>query len=111
MRRLILIAAVAIALGACGRSSQQETNEVTGENLTAESIGSSNDVTAIDAVTGDAANMAADVDMNYGNLEENGAPAVANKAATPATPRTKAPGKPPVETPAPAEPVTTNNSM
>jgi hypothetical protein len=108
MRRLILIAAVAIGLCACGKNGQQETNEIAGENLTAESIGSSNDVTAIDAVTGDAANMAADVDMNYGNLEENGAAPVSNETAKPATPRTKAPGKPPLETPAPAEPVTNN---
>jgi hypothetical protein len=108
MRRLILIVAVAIGLGACGKNGQQETNEIAGENLTAESIGTSNDVTAIDAVTGDAANMAADVDMNYGNLEENGAAPVSNESAKPATARTKAPGKPPLETPAPAEPVTNN---
>jgi hypothetical protein len=108
MRRLILIAAVATGLAACAKNGQQETNEIAGENLTAESIGTSNDVTAIDAVTGDAANMAADVDMNYGNLEENGAAPMTNVPAKPATPRTKAPGKPPLETPAPAEPVTNN---
>jgi hypothetical protein len=108
MRRLILIAAVAIGLGACGKNGQQQTNEIAGENLTADSIGTSNDVTAIDAVTGDAANMAADVDMNYGNLEGNGAAPVSNESAKPTTPRTPAPGKPPLETPAPAEPVTNN---
>ena len=48
------------------------------ENLTAENI-VSNDVTAIDAVTGDAANMAADVDINYGNIDENGAAQPADK--------------------------------
>ena len=37
------------------------------ENLTAENI-VSNDVTAIDAVTGDAANMAADVELHSSRL-------------------------------------------
>jgi hypothetical protein len=70
MRRLILIAVAAIGLTACGKNGQEDTNQVAVESLTAESI-VSNDVTAIDAVTGDAANMAADVDVNYGNLAED----------------------------------------
>jgi hypothetical protein len=69
MRSLLLIAGVALALAGCGRNAQNDNNQAAGENLTAESI-VSNDVTAIDAVTGDAANMAADVDMNFGNLNE-----------------------------------------
>jgi hypothetical protein len=69
MRRLILIASVAMGLSACGKGGQEAIDQNAGENLTAESI-VSNDVTAIDAVTGDAANMAADVDLNYGNLNE-----------------------------------------
>lgn len=72
MRGLILVAFVALGLAACGKKAQTDNNQASGENLTAESI-VSNDVTAIDAVTGDAANMAADVDLNYGNLEMNGA--------------------------------------
>ena len=85
MRRLILIAVIAIGLGACGKGAQDTADQNAGENLTAESI-VSNDVTAIDAVTGDAANMAADVDMNYGNLlEENAAGPAANASAKPTT--------------------------
>jgi len=109
MRRLILIVIAATGLAACGKNGAQETNQVAAENLTAESI-VSNDVTAIDAVTGDAANMAADVDMNYGNLETNGATPVSSQPSNPLTPRTKPPSKPPLETPTPAEP-TTNNAM
>lgn len=62
MRALILIAAI-VALAACGNNDQTDNNQNVDENLTAENI-VSNDVTAIDAVTGDAANMAADSDVN-----------------------------------------------
>ena len=109
MRALILAVTIALGLSACGKNSQTDNNQIAGDNLTAESI-ISNDVTAIDAVTGDAANMAADVDMNFGNLEENGPEAVSNVAAKPPTPRTRAPGKPPLETPTPATAAPTNNS-
>jgi hypothetical protein len=85
MHRLILLVVIAIGLGACGKGAQETADQNAGENLTAESI-VSNDVTAIDAVTGDAANMAADVDMNYGNLlEENAAGSAANTSAKPVT--------------------------
>ena len=68
MRLLILVTAT-LALSACGKNNQAGTTQNADEGMTAESI-VSNDVTAIDAVTGDAANMAADVDMNFGNLDE-----------------------------------------
>ncbi len=70
MRALLLIASAALALGGCGNNVQKDNSQNADENLTAENI-VSNDVTAIDAVTGDAANMAADVDMNFGNINEN----------------------------------------
>jgi hypothetical protein len=77
------------------------------QGLAAENI-VSNDVTAIDAVTGDAANMAADV--NY-TAEVNVENAAANtKMPVLPNPRKPAPGKPPLETPTPAGPVT-NNTM
>lgn len=91
MRALILFAA-AVSLADCGNIDQKDNNLNVDENLTAENI-VSNDVTAIDAVTGDAANMAADVDLNYGNLDENGAIQPSNepgKAKTP-VPKTKTP--------------------
>ncbi|HWJ37321.1 MAG TPA: hypothetical protein VNR86_00975 [Sphingomicrobium sp.] len=69
--RVPLLFAAALALSACGNNDQKDNTQNVDENLTAENI-VSNDVTAIDAVTGDAANMAADVDMNYGNIDENG---------------------------------------
>ena len=62
MRALILIAG-AICLAACGNNDQTDNSQNIDENLTAENI-VSNDVTAIDAVTGDAANMAAESDVN-----------------------------------------------
>ena len=62
MRALILIAG-ALALAACGNNDQSDNTTNVDENLTAENI-VSNDVTAIDAVTGDAANMAAETPLN-----------------------------------------------
>ncbi|HZC38437.1 MAG TPA: hypothetical protein VE221_07160 [Sphingomicrobium sp.] len=104
MRAFILVAASALILAGCGKTGQSDNTMNVDENLAAENI-VSNDVTAIDAVTGDASNMAADV--NY--IEP---PAVENNAAgAPAkmpTPRTRAPGKPPLEQPTPTEPVTNN---
>ena len=69
MRSLIIIAG-ALALAACGNNDQSDNTTNVDENLTAENI-VSNDVTAIDAVTGDAANMAADSDMNSVNLSND----------------------------------------
>jgi len=67
MRRLILTATAALAVATCGKNAQTDNANVVSDDLTAESI-VSNDVTAIDAVTGDAANMASDVDMNSGDF-------------------------------------------
>ena len=71
MRALLLIAGAALAVSGCSRGGQGENNQAAAASLTPQNI-VSNDVTAIDAVTGDAANMAADVDMNFGNLNEMG---------------------------------------
>lgn len=92
MIRAPLLFAALLGLSACGNNDQADNTQNVNENLSAESI-VSNDVTAIDAVTGDAANMAADVDMNYGNLEaENAGQATSNgTAAKPGTPAHKSP--------------------
>jgi len=89
MRLLILATAAALTLAACKNNDQHDNTTNVDENLTAENI-VSNDVTAIDAVTGDAANMAADVnyaDIPGGNTTTNAvAPSSgppANRAATP----------------------------
>ena len=89
MRATLLLAA-ALALAACSNNDQTDNTLNVDENLTAENI-VSNDVTAIDAVTGDAANMAADVDMNFGNLEENAGEAATNGPAKSTRPAPKKP--------------------
>lgn len=61
MRALTMIAG-ALALAACGNNDQSDNTQNVDENLMAENI-VSNDVTAIDAVTGDAANMAAETQI------------------------------------------------
>src|SRR6476619_4987789 len=86
MRALILITgalALAVPLGACKNNDQADNTTNIDENLTAENI-VSNDVTAIDAVTGDAANMAADSpvsDINAANVLDT-----AENAASPTKP-------------------------
>ena len=67
MRAFILITAAALSLVACGGNPQSENTVDADAGLTAEHI-VANDVTAIDAVTGDAANMAADV--NYAEIDD-----------------------------------------
>lgn len=102
MRPLILIAMTALALAACRGKGEADANRSADAGLTAENI-VSNDVTAIDAVTADAANMAADV--NYAdalsNLSNN-----SSDSKSPAKPRAKprssapAPAESPAQTPA-----------
>lgn len=72
MRAPLLVAAL-VAMSACGKNAEVDNSVDPGEQMTADSI-VANDVTAIDAVTGAAANMAADVDVNYGlDVQENAA--------------------------------------
>jgi hypothetical protein len=100
MRLLILAAGAALALGACKNNDQHDDTTNVDENLTAENI-VSNDVTAIDAVTGDAANMAADV--NYTDVDNN-LEGTTNAVAPSDTPRLRPnreatpPAKPTTET-------------
>lgn len=68
MRASLLIAAAILTLAACKNNDQVDNTQNIDENLTAENI-VSNDITAIDAVTGDAANMAAESPVNdLGNI-------------------------------------------
>lgn len=73
MRVMIFAVALALPLSACGKDEAANESRAN-SNLTAAAI-ASNDVTAIDAVTGEAANMAADVELteNLGNALENAA--------------------------------------
>ena len=78
MRALVLLLAIALPLGACGKSNEAE-GEAQGSAMTANAI-SSNDITAIDAVTGEAANIAADVQIDANLLAD----ANAGNASAPA---------------------------
>jgi hypothetical protein len=64
MRLMVLVVAIALPLAACDKSGEDE-GAGGGSEISAEAI-SSNDITAIDAVTGEAANIAADtvIDAN-----------------------------------------------
>ena len=59
MRFMVLFVALAVPLAGCGKSGEDD-GAGGGSAMSAEAI-SSNDITAIDAVTGEAANIAADV--------------------------------------------------
>ena len=83
----LLLLTAALALAACKNNDQHDNTMNVDENLTAENI-VSNDVTAIDAVTGDAANMAAEAELNAVNLE-NAEATAANAENSSAPPRPK----------------------
>jgi hypothetical protein len=61
MRRIALVAAL-LSLAACNNKQQSAEANSVDQNLESETIGG-NDVTAIDAATGEDANMAADSDV------------------------------------------------
>jgi hypothetical protein len=97
MRVLILFAG-ALAVAACGNNDQTDNTQNVDESLTAENI-VSNDVTAIDAVTGDASNMAAESEVgDLGNVSNE----VGNASAFPKP-------KPQTVTPSSASPPSTNS--
>ena len=110
MRVFLLLAAAALSLAGCRNNDQTDNTANVDENLSAENI-VSNDVTAIDAVTGEAANMAADVDVNFTNEQQlnNGSSTGAAPArpVRPARPGASQPGTtaPPTQ---PAGNTTTN---
>ena len=83
MRALVLLLAIAVPLGACGKSGEAE-GEREGSAMTANAI-SSNDITAIDAVTGEAANIAADVQIDANLIADGNA--ASNEASTSQRPR------------------------
>ena len=121
MRALILVAGAALALASCGRNGQADQTLNADETLTANDI-VANDVTAIDAVTGDAANMAADVEINFTNAQ---VAATSNGPASQPKPRSTQPAArsstPPAASnttqpatqnaAAPAAAATTNNTL
>jgi len=68
--RIPLMIFAALALSACGSKNAADNSAVGEENAASQTI-VTNDVTAIDAATGEAANMAPDVNytFNEANLE------------------------------------------
>ena len=116
--RLILVAAAtALSLCSCGKKADSELNANADTGLTADAIGS-NDVTAIDAVTGEAANMAADVAFAPANNATvgNGSSASGDSnSAAPSKPRPSRPttsdeAAPPPVTSEPAQPSGNNST-
>ena len=71
MRALIIVAGASLTLAACGGQSVDE-NAVNGSGSIAAEAIISNDTTAIDPATGDAVNMAADVDYTISNSDGGG---------------------------------------
>lgn len=100
MRALILVAGAVLALSACRNNDQHDNTMNVDENLTSESI-VSNDVTAIDAVTGDAANMAADI--NYTDSSDNSVASLPSSGTSAVMPK----ARPPKATAAPSQSATT----
>ena len=100
MRALILTATVVLLVSGCRNSDQASTAQNIDDSLTADSI-VANDVTAIDAVTGDAANMAADVDINFTNDMLDGSDASDSRPSK-AKPAPKPPSQSNQPKPAPA---------
>ena len=113
MRALILATAAALLVSGCRNSDQANTAQNIDDSLTADSI-VANDVTAIDAVTGDAANMAADVDIAFTNDMLDGGNSSSKPSASKAKPASKpsAPSGEPKPSPAPEQPAanTTSNT-
>lgn len=96
MRIRILFLTAAFGLVACGGDNQAGNTANVQENLSAAAF-ESNDITAIDAVTGEDANMAADV--NFTDLGGNNATASANRGSSDRA----APARTPATRPSPAE--------
>ena len=109
--RLPILAFAALALAACGNNDESDTTQNIDENLAAESI-VANDVTAIDAVTADAANMPADVDINFTEQQQlNNGSAPAGQGSSSKSPKassTAPRSTPPSASNAPSASPTTN---
>ena len=103
---VMLVAGAALLIGGCGSNSEADLAANADSSLTADKI-TANDVTAIDAVTGEAANMAADVD--YSNFLDNESNTTGNAAAPAPKASTPPKAKPsPAQPPEPAEPANTS---
>ena len=90
MRLVPLAIAASVALAGCGKEQATGNTSALDQAVTAEDF-ETNDVTAIDAATGAAANMAADVDFNViGTEDANDSAATARPAPVADDPATEA---------------------
>ena len=113
MRAVILAGVAALFLASCGGNDTAQEGSADEENVASEVV-ATNDVTAIDAATGEAANMAADVDYMPEALDDEADDGASANTSAPARrsapartqPRPAAPTAPAAE-PA-AEPAETN---
>jgi hypothetical protein len=100
MRELILIGAAAAALSGCGGEQTAEERAAAERNVTSEVV-QTNDTTAIDAATGQDANMAADVpfipDIENVAGSNEAAPAAAPRRSATSSPRPRSPAPRPAE--------------
>ena len=105
MRHLILLTVAALGLAGCG-TAEQANNTVNVDQAVMSDDLAANDVTAIDAVTGDSANMAADVDINFTDEMPDSAGSNQSGGTKPGTTRSRsrssAPGSPTENRTAPA---------
>jgi len=101
MRAFILVTGLAFALAACGKDDQAKNTVNVDQAVMADDL-VANDVTAIDAVTGEAANMAADVDISFTNQALGSSNENASKSEAPTKSRQRSSG--PTSQPAKAEP-------
>ena len=92
MRAFIVVTVAALGLAACGTDEQANNTVNIDQAVMSEEL-AANDVTAIDAVTGDAADMAADVDINFTEelAEDSGNQSGARPERAKSRPRTSAP--------------------
>ncbi len=79
MRALILFAGAALAISACNNDQAAENITNADGDLTPQNI-AANDTTAIDAATGEDANMAADVNFTVNETDNLSADNAANNA-------------------------------
>ena len=70
MRAIILVAGAALAVSACGKDGTADNAANADQDLATQNIGA-NDTTAIDAATGDDANMAADVNFTVNETDSD----------------------------------------
>ena len=92
MRALILLAVAGLTLAACGDKSATEVDANASANLASEAV-FSNDTTVIDAATGDAANMAADVVFTDINADDDDSGRSSGSGRRTTAPRRSAPAE------------------